>query len=464
MNRIIYGAAAMPEAGTDYVPVDLTAAAMARRRGKVLAAARAMDLDVLIVYADREHGSNFAYLTGFAPRFEEALLFLFPDGRTVMCLGNENLKMAARSLLPVDKVVHVPHFSLPCQPMDTRQSLAELLAGTGVREGMRAGLAGWKYFTSAHEDDGALFDVPSFIVDALRRIICGGGSGALVPAGGIFLAPDRGVRTVYGADEIAHFEFGAGLASSRVLAAMNAAVPGMTELELADVLTCHGQTPTVTTICAAGERFTNAVIAPRGKALVRGETLSLTLGLEGGLTSRAGYIAESREDLPGNVRDYVERVAIPYYRAYTAWLEAVRCGASAGDIYALVEEVLPKKTYGWTLNPGHFTDRDEWSTSPFFAGSGITLRSGMVFQLDIIPSVPGYGGVNAEDGLALGDESLREELAAGYPQVWARIRRRQAYIREELGIRISDDVLPMSDTLGYLRPLILDHGRALRVI
>lgn len=28
--------------------------------------------DVLIVYGDLEHGSNFEYLTGFLPRFEEA--------------------------------------------------------------------------------------------------------------------------------------------------------------------------------------------------------------------------------------------------------------------------------------------------------------------------------------------------------------------------------------------------------
>src|SRR5438128_1543673 len=34
--------------------------------------------DVLIVYADREHFANLAYLTGFDPRFEEALLILAP--------------------------------------------------------------------------------------------------------------------------------------------------------------------------------------------------------------------------------------------------------------------------------------------------------------------------------------------------------------------------------------------------
>ena len=33
-------------------------------------------LDALIVYADREHFANLCYLTGYDPRFEEALLLL----------------------------------------------------------------------------------------------------------------------------------------------------------------------------------------------------------------------------------------------------------------------------------------------------------------------------------------------------------------------------------------------------
>jgi len=34
--------------------------------------------DVLVIYADREHSANLAWLSGFDPRFEEAFL-LSPD-------------------------------------------------------------------------------------------------------------------------------------------------------------------------------------------------------------------------------------------------------------------------------------------------------------------------------------------------------------------------------------------------
>ena len=37
-------------------------------------------LDYVVIYADREHAANFAYLTGFGPRFEEALLIVGQSG------------------------------------------------------------------------------------------------------------------------------------------------------------------------------------------------------------------------------------------------------------------------------------------------------------------------------------------------------------------------------------------------
>src|SRR5438552_3092411 len=46
--------------------------------------------DALVVYADREHFANLAYLTGFDPRFEEALLILSGNGTPTLLVGNED--------------------------------------------------------------------------------------------------------------------------------------------------------------------------------------------------------------------------------------------------------------------------------------------------------------------------------------------------------------------------------------
>ncbi len=60
-------------------------------RGR-LAAARGMHakrLTHLVVYGDREHFANLAYLTGFDPRFEEALLIVELSGKPLLVAGNE---------------------------------------------------------------------------------------------------------------------------------------------------------------------------------------------------------------------------------------------------------------------------------------------------------------------------------------------------------------------------------------
>ena len=46
------------------------------------------------------------------------------------------------------------------------------------------------------------------------------------------------------------------------------------------------------------------------------------------------------------------------------------------------------------------------------------IASGMMLQLDIIPRVPGYGGAGAEDGIAVADNALRDEIANQYPDTW----------------------------------------------
>ncbi len=57
--------------------------------------------DRLVVYADREHSANLSYLTGFDPRFEEALLVLGPTGEPAILVGNECWGMAGAAPLPM---------------------------------------------------------------------------------------------------------------------------------------------------------------------------------------------------------------------------------------------------------------------------------------------------------------------------------------------------------------------------
>ena len=54
-----------------------------------------------MVYADREHSASIAYLSGFDPRFEEAILVVGPDGPPAILVGNECRGMATAALFTI---------------------------------------------------------------------------------------------------------------------------------------------------------------------------------------------------------------------------------------------------------------------------------------------------------------------------------------------------------------------------
>lgn len=438
--------------------VPLSDETLSERKAKVLAGMQSRDLDVLVVYADKEHGGNFEYLTGFIPRFEEALLVLHRDGDAALILGNENLKLAAHARLE-NRVIHAPWFSLPNQPMETPYSLPELLRQAGIAPGKRTGLVGWKLFTGAADDALTMFDLPAFIVDAIRQ--AAGPDTALCNATGLFISPDTGVRTTNNANELAHYEYGANLASTAILTALNAIAPGKTEKEIGALLAAEGQPNNVVMIAATGDRFANASLYPGDKSIQPGDKFSLTTSFKGGLSSRAAYVVSDASELAPAVADYLEVVAKPYYCAVVNWLTQIRIGMTGGEMYSLIESILPKAEYHWHLNPGHLVADEEWLCSPIGPQSTAPLRSGMLLQIDIIPSRAGYAGASIEDTVALADAALRAELAQTYPELWQRVLARRAYLKTQLGIRLPDAVLPFSNTVGYLRPWLLDRNRAL---
>lgn len=430
------------------------------RRSKILQGMVQQQLDALVVYADKEHGGNFEYLTGFIPRFEEGLLVLHRSGEAVLVLGNENLKLAQHSRIRAN-VVHAPWFSLPNQPMGSQASLHEVLQQAGLQHQKRIGVAGWKLFTGAHNDNKSLFDIPTFIFQALQQAVAS--DATLLNATDIFISPQFGARTTNNANEIAHYEYGANLASSAALTALNAIEIGKSEKSIAALLAAEGQPNNVVTIAATGERFEYANLYPSDKQIRKGDKFSLTVSYKGGLTSRAAYVVQNANELHPDVKDYLNIVAIPYFRAVVSWLENIHIGVKGCEIYNLIEQVLPKAEYHWHLNPGHLVADEEWLCSPISPDSEIPLKSGMLLQIDIIPSIQGYAGASIEDTVALADKALRLQIATFYPALWRRITARRDYLREELNIRLHEDVLPLSNTVGYLRPYLLDKASALVV-
>jgi hypothetical protein len=236
----------------------------------------------------------------------------------------------------------------------------------------------------------------------------------------------------------------------------------MTEREAVRLLEWDGTPLSCHLMLTAGPRATLGLLSPGDRPIERGDRFTVAFGIWGALNCRAGFVVEDGAELPAEIRDYVERLVAPYFGAIAEWYGALRVGVTGGVLHEIVARRLGDPFFGIFLNPGHQIHLDEWVNSPIWAGSPIELRSGMAFQVDVIPATGGpYFTTNIEDGIALADEALREELAARHPGMWARIEARRALMAGELGIELHPDVLPFSNLPAYLPPFLLAPDRAM---
>lgn len=440
-------------------PVILSDKTFDLRLKKVLDRMEDFGISSLVVYADKEHGSNFEYLTGFIPRFEEALQVINKDGTSTLMLGNENFNKTKFARVK-SSGVKVPLFSLPNQPMGDFKPFVSYLDDVKIDDSGSIGFVDWKLLSPEFSEKDLISAVPHFVIEAFAEKY---GRDKLVNASHLYLDPGYGARATNSAEEIALYEYGASLASDALLLAYDSLAEEKTELELGDILNRDGQYQSVVTIAAFGDRFVGANIYPTEKTLKENDKVSLTVAYKGGLSSRAGYAAKNLEGLEKTDPGYLEEVVVPYFKAYVYWLENVRIGKLGGEFYDDFSKFYPQEKYGWELNPGHLTADEEWISSPFYKGSDRKVKSGMIFQVDFIPNQAGHQGVSAESTVAIADESLRKEIEENHPDLWARIEKRRAYTKEKLNIDLDESLLPMASTLAYLRPFMLDEESALVV-
>jgi hypothetical protein len=247
-----------PDFGICSPPPKATAKEFQLRINHTLDAMKERKLTHLVIYGDREHFANLMYLTGFDPRFEEALLILSSAQIPLLVVGNEcegyltvsplyeapctksagylernsseanhpssrnasGLRNGSRRLHPCGKTAEysakennagkLRHerfqpFSLLNQPRDNSRQLSEILASEGINKRSLIGCVGWKYFSeSEHPAEKYAIDIPSYIADTLRDLTA---SDKVINTTDIFMHPDYGLRTFASPSEIAYFEF-----------------------------------------------------------------------------------------------------------------------------------------------------------------------------------------------------------------------------------------------------------------
>jgi Xaa-Pro aminopeptidase len=438
----------LPDFGMPEVMPDIPATVYADRVERLRARAVAQGWDQILVYADREHSANLAYLTGFDPRFEEAMLVLGLDGDPALLVGNECFGMAGAA--PITLRRHLfQDFSLPNQPRDRSRPLGEILADEGIGAASQVGVIGWKQLSPP-----SIIEIPAFIVDEVRELT--GPGGVVENAADLVMGAGDGLRVINEVEQLAAFEYAACHTSQGVRRLLFGLELGMREDEAVRLLEWNGMPLSCHLMLTSGERATLGLLSPRDRRIERGDRFTVAYGIWGALNCRAGFVVADADELPAGIADYVERLVVPYFETVVEWYEALRVGQTGGVLQQLVDRRLGDPFFGIFLNPGHQIHLDEWVNSPVAPGSAIELQSGMALQVDIIPATgTDYFTTNIEDGIALGDAGLREVFADRYPAAWSRIQARRQFMRDALGIELHPDVLPFSNIPAYLPPYLL---------
>ncbi len=442
-----------PDHGTPDLPPGLSLAECTTRLEALRKAAAARGFDAVVVYGDREHAANLHWLTGFDPRFEEAVLIILPDDALLLA-GNECLAYTAISPLVQAGLVRTglcASLSLPSQPRGGRR-LADLLDGV-IRASDKVAAIGWKWFEADEVDDPATaLDLPAFLADPLRRL-----AGRVENATDLMMHPAHGLRARVDAAEIARLEFANHMAAAALRRMIFGLKEGQTDFQAYEAarvgglpLGCH---PTFAVGAAPG------LCGPSGQHLTLGQPAGFNICHWGANICRTGWLARSAADLPAAAQDYVEVFVQPYVTAMSDWCSLMQPGVLGGAVWQHMRRALPFDLFGVTLNPGHLIGLDEWVSSPIREGSSDALASGMAMQMDVIPGHPVYGSTRMEDGYVITDGDLRASLARDFPEVAARCEARTRFMREVIGMNVPETLLPLADTCGIVAPFLFDPAQ-----
>lgn len=438
-----------PHNGIPDTPAALSLTELRARLTATRAAAKKRGYQSLVIYGDREHAANLHWLTGFDPRFEEAVLIL-TQSDALLLAGNECLAYTAISPLVAAEDIRTglcSSLSLPSQPRSGRRLkewLAEMVPTGPI------GVVGWKWYSAAEVDDPATaLDVPAFLADPLRAL-----SKRVENATDLLQHPTHGLRARVDADDIARLEFSNHMAATALRRIAFALKDGMTDFAAYEAgrigglpLGCHSTFASGTTPGLSG---------PIGQTLHKGQPVSFNVCHWGSNICRAGWLAHGPADLPKSAQDYLDSFVVPYVQAMSHWCGLMHPGLHGGVIWRHIQQDLPFDTFGVTLNPGHLIGLDEWMSSPIYEKSTEPLASGMAMQMDVIPSHPDYGSTRMEDGYVIADEELREDLARRFPNVALRCAARARFMRDVIGMDVPETLLPLADTCGIVAPWLFD--------
>ena len=223
------------------------------------------------------------------------------------------------------------------------------------------------------------------------------------------------LRSIKDEDEYRRLKAGALLNDEAMKAAWAAIRPGISEIELADVVRDHfsanGARP-LFWIVGAGENGAHPHHATGNRVLRRGDAVVIDIG--GRLD---GYPSDmTRMAIVGEAPEGYEEVHGVVEKAVRAALAAARPGVKAREVDKAARDVIAAAGYGdfFVHRTGHGLGIDGHEPPYITATSDVVLQEGMVFSIEPGIYLPGRFGIRLEDIVILRADG--PEILSGLPR------------------------------------------------
>lgn len=440
-----------------------------RRIDRLKETLRSRDIDAAVIYGDERAYENVRYFSGYAPIFEMALLIVSTHmDRPLLITGIEGTSSAELQTRGLEVRPYLP-FTVQGMSPPEYVELGDLLAAGGVDSGHRTATIGTRYFSGKSiRTPKTAHSVPHFIVQSVIEVV--GDEGLVINASELMTHSEDGLRIRKSANEIIILEAANGLATRGLEAMQEAVRPGITELELLGI--AYSAAPAAIfsywpIIHLGADRQMAGMDGPGLSIAETGENCMLyyppTVDGYCANVGRVYVLAAGPEDLAPSRREIVPRLFAPIFAGYAGLLRELSLGVSGDQLWHAATQPLTSVGLATAYEPCTHVGLGEWENTFVSPGSEVQTASGMVLQADftVVSDDPVLGVGQMEDGFALADQALRDEIAELEPQMWARVQERRGRLATQ-NIVLDESVLPLGDMAGRWAPYLLNPSYELR--
>jgi hypothetical protein len=175
-----------------------------------------------------------------------------------------------------------------------------------------------------------------------------------------------------------------------------------------------------------------------------------------GNSGRSGILTSDTDCLPTSLHSSMNKLFDATYRSYLSLVNHLCVGANVKKLVDRAVNILHLEGLDALYPPLHSTGLTEWENAFDPEDDSSSFEAGQVFQVDFTITSPDFAVCPAkiEDGFAIVDSVLKEELALVSPESMQRILSRRSVL-EKLGCFLDPSVLPLSDLTGQFYPYLL---------